>query len=253
MINELLLLSGKDLPFNEAQLIIHPPSIAQISYIGEDAFFTGCQYLTFSKNNLQDKDKNHLDNHSSFEILMTIMKNDDIAVKKSKICMHSVLLLMFPDYTINFLPMSILLSKKIDQGIERHTIDKDNFESFRDIVSRMFCLKQNQGNSSKYNPGGPQAAALVEKFKQRERRLAKLKHKDKKTISILLQYVSILAVGLHKDINSLMQYTIYQLFDEFHRFRLKQNNDLYIQAKMAGAKDLDEIENWMSDIHSDIL
>jgi hypothetical protein len=32
---------------------------------------------------------------------------------------------------------------------------------------------------------------------------------------------------------------------------LKQESDIYVQAKMAGAKDLKEVENWMKDIHSD--
>ena len=49
-----------------------------------------------------------------------------------------------------------------------------------------------------------------------------------------------------------MQYTVYQLFDEFRRFRLKEQNDLYLQLKIAGAKNLDDVKNWMSDIHSDI-
>ena len=251
--NELLLLSGGDLPFEQAQLIIHVPTIQQISYIGEDTFFTGCEYLNFSKNNLQEKDKVRLDSLNDFEILMTIMRDKNIAVMKGKTCMQLVLLLLFPDYKVSFLPMSILLSKTTEDGVEKHLIDKDNFESFRNIVSKMFCLRHAQGEASKYNPGGPQAAALVKKFKQREKRLAKLKNQGNQKISILLQYVSILAVGLKKDINTLMQYTVYQLFDEFRRFKMKQDNDLYIQLKIAGAQNLDDVKNWMSDIHSDIL
>ena len=69
-------------------------------------------------------------------------------------------------------------------------------------------------------------------------------------ISILSRYISILAVGQSKDINSLMQYTVYQLYDEFKRFELKQNYDIYFNAKLAGAKDLDEVDNWMKDLHS---
>lgn len=253
MINELLLLAGQDLPFEQAQLIIHPPSIKQIAFIGEKTFYSGCQYLNFSKKNLEEKDKNRLDDLTDFEVLMTIMRDKNIAVQQGKISMQLVLLLMFPDYNINFLPMSILLSKKTEQGVERHTIDKENFESFRNIVSKMFCLDYAQSDSDKYNPGGPQAEALVRKFKQRQKRLAKLKNNGKQQdISILLQYVSILAVGLHKDINELMQYTVYQLFDEFRRFKLKEQNDLYFQLKIAGAKNLDDVKNWMSDIHSEI-
>ena len=46
-----------------------------------------------------------------------------------------------------------------------------------------------------------------------------------------------------------MNYTVYQLYDEFQRFELKQNFDIYLQAKMAGAKDMEEVDNWMKEIH----
>jgi hypothetical protein len=46
-----------------------------------------------------------------------------------------------------------------------------------------------------------------------------------------------------------MDYTVYQLKDEFKRFQLKQSFDIHLQARMAGAKDLEEVDNWMDDIH----
>lgn len=255
MVNKLLLLSRNDIPFIQAQINIHQPVIKEIAYIGEDAFFTGCEFLNFSKDKLSQQDKLRLDHLSNFEVLMTIMKNDDVAIKQRKVCIELVLLLLFPDYKVNFLPSSIMLFRKNGEELEQHLIDKENFESFRNIVSDMFCLKSVEKNVKKYNPGGAQAAALVKKFQEREKKLAKLKGRgqDGQGISMLYQYVSILSVGEHKDMNELLQYTVYQLFDEFRRFKKKQNFDIYVQAKMAGAKDLDEIENWMGDVHSDTL
>jgi len=49
MINDLLLLSGNDIPFVEAQISIHQPTLKEISFIGEDIFFIGCEFLNFSK------------------------------------------------------------------------------------------------------------------------------------------------------------------------------------------------------------
>ena len=49
--------------------------------------------------------------------------------------------------------------------------------------------------------------------------------------------------------NSFMNYTVYQLFDEFQRFQLKTAYDIYIKARMAGAKDLEEPEDWTKDLH----
>ena len=73
MDNELLLLSKNDIPFLEAQVNIHQPTISEISLIGEESFFSGCQFLNFSKSMLQTKDKTDLENKSDFEIFMSIM------------------------------------------------------------------------------------------------------------------------------------------------------------------------------------
>lgn len=255
MLNKLLLQSGNDIPFEDAQLIIHQPTIKEIALIGQEQFFIGCEYLNFSKDNLKEQDKIRLKQFSNFEVLMTMMKEQDIAVKKLKISIQMVLSLLFPEYNIAFLPMSIMIYKKIQDELEQHLIDKDNFENFRNIVSRLFCLSdiKDKSGKKKYNPGGVQAQALVKKFLAREQKLAKLKNqgKENKDVSILDQYISVLAVGERKDKNQLLQYTVYQLFDEFRRFRLKENFDIYVDAKMAGAKDIGEIENWMGDLHSD--
>ena len=256
MLDKLLLLSGNEIPFIQAQLTVHQPTLKEIAYIGEESFFIGCEYLNFSKNKLKEQDKNHLGSFSSFEILMTMIKEDNEAVKKYKTCMELVLLLLFPQYRIDFLPMSIMISK-LDENEKRenHLIDQNNFEEFQNIIKQIFCFKEIMKDNidEKYNPKGSQAQALVQKFKQRQKRLAKIKNQNKHqqlSTSIFSRYISILAVGEKKNINELLQYTVYQLFDEFYRFRMKQDFDLYVQAKMAGAKDLEEIENWMGEIHS---
>lgn len=255
MIDELLLLSGNEIPFIQAQISIHQPTLKEISFIGEQVFFSGCEYLNFSKQKMSEKDKNHLDRFNNFEILMTMIKeNNNPVVQKYKTAMELVLLLLFPSYKIDFLPMSIIISKMNQNNqLETHSIDQNNFEKFQNIIKEIFCLKKIMHDTTeKYNPGGPQAKALVQKFKQRQKKLAKLKSQGKKQskISVFSQYISILAVGEKKDINQLLQYTIYQLFDEFYRFRSKENFDIYVQAKMAGASGLEESENWMGDIHS---
>lgn len=255
-LNQLLLLSGNDIPFREAQAVIHQPSIKEIGMIGQDSFFNGCEYLNFSKNKLSEQDKIRLKDLDDFEILMTIIKDNNLAMQQNRICIQLVLFLLFPDYACSFLPMSIMLSKKDQDGVlHKILIDKNNFVIFKQIITQMFCLNDIfENRTSKYNPGGPQANALVQKFKKRQQKLSKLKGQgQKKAITILSTYISILAVGQKKDINTLLQYTVYQLLDEFRRFMLKEDFDLYVKASLAGAQDLKEVENWMGDIHSDNL
>ena len=52
MVNELGLMVKNDIPFNEAQLTIHQPSVKEIGLIGEEDFFIGCQLLTVSKDKM---------------------------------------------------------------------------------------------------------------------------------------------------------------------------------------------------------
>jgi len=246
--NKLLLLSGNEIPFPEAQVTIHPPKIKEIAYIGEEAFFVGCGLLDFSKNILADSDKDRLSNYDDFDILMSIMidkKNKDS--KHSVDCALLVLSLIFPLYQIEVRINEIALKK--DQ--EEYSINKKNFFHFKKILSTMFNLKSGQGAQEDYDPKGDMAKRIAEKFKKRHEKLMKLqneKSKDQKEINILNRYISILAVGLQKDLNDLMQYTIYQLYDEFQRFQLKMQWDAYLQARMAGAKDLEEVDNWMIDL-----
>ena len=54
MLDELLLLSGNDIPFPIARLTIHQPRLKEIAYITEERFWPGCEYLKFDKDFLED-------------------------------------------------------------------------------------------------------------------------------------------------------------------------------------------------------
>lgn len=246
MLGKLLLLSGNDIPFPEAKVTIHQPTLKEIAYIGEDAFFIGCGFLDFSKKILTTKDKNNLDNYDDFDIFMSIMINTDRAVQQTVDAANLVLSLIFPLYTITVRSDAIVLER---DGTECF-INKKNFSVFKSILVDMFNLNLGKENKEEYNPSGDMSKRIAEKFKKRHEQLMKLANEasNGKNISILNRYISILAVGTQKSINELMQYTVYQLYDEFQRFQLKVQWDAYIDAKMAGAKDLDPVDNWMIDL-----
>ena len=45
----LALMAGTDIPVPECQLVIHQPTISEISFIGEEDFFIGVQTLCLNK------------------------------------------------------------------------------------------------------------------------------------------------------------------------------------------------------------
>lgn len=235
--NDLLFLSGNNIPFIEAQLIIHQPTIKEIGLIGEEVFFTGCQLLNFSKNLLNEEDKSNLEDKTNFDILIAILREQNAVMQKNRNCVNMVLALLFPEYSIQFQQDCILLQKEGDEN--KYQINGNNFENFKEIISIMFSLKQDE--QSTFNPSGELAKKIAAKLQKRHQKLAE--DKPDKKIDILSRYVSILSVAQHKDMNILLNYTVYQLYDEFKRNELKTSYDIYLKAKMAGAKDLKEVED----------
>ena len=244
-LDNLLLQSDNDIPFEEALTVIHNPSLKEISMYGEEVFHIGLRFLLFSKNSLDDEDKSRLEGQSDFSIFMTVMNNRNIHADH-KTNARKVLDLLFPGVQITFKKDQILLQKEKENIVA--SINSQNFMRFKEILDQMFCL----GTIAKdqYNPKGALAKKIAEKLAKAHEKIDKMKNKKEGRIGIFDQYVSILSVGLGKDKNELMNYTVYQIRDEFKRYVLKMNSDIYLKTKLAGAQGLDEVENWMEELDS---
>ena len=243
--NDLLYLSAQDIPFAAARLNICQHKIRDIALLGEDNFYAGVEFLKFDKDILSEEDKIHLEDRSNFEVLIAIMNEQNLTIQKQKLQITMVLALLFPEHSIEIKKQYISLIK----DKQEFQINNENFEKFKRIIKHMFCLDGNKDSDDDYNPSGAMAKQIAEKLKKRHQRISQEKNQNKK-ISILEKYVSILAVGESKDMNSLLNYTVYQLFDELKRYQLKMAWDLNLKARLAGAQDLEDAEDWMQDLHS---
>lgn len=242
MLDELLLQSGNDIPFLKARISIHPPTLKEIGYIGEDNFHIGSHFLIFSKDKLLDKDKVVSENQSDFDIFMSVMNSKGKIAHKTSAMM--VLALLFPTAKIKIEKDKILLQLENFSS----SINKSNFDDFKSIINDIFCLEVSE-EDAEYNPADDLAKKIAEKIKK-GKQARKHQNENVDKISIYSKYISILSVGLQKDKNELLNYTVWQIRDEYKRFILKQNFDIYTKAKLAGAQDLEEVEDWMKDIHS---
>ena len=243
MVNDLMLFSGIDIPFPQAQIAIHQPTIKEISLIGEESFYSGCGALNFSKNSLSSEDRIALKDFTDFEILMSMINNKSFNTQQTRIDILMILTLLFPGYQIKISQQEISLIKED----ESHLINSGNFEEFKKILTAMFCLK-GKGSETEYNPSGDKAREIIEKLNKRKQKIAE-QNGDQK-VSVLNRFASILAIGQKQDLNEILDYTVYQLFDQFDRFTLKEQFDIHLKAQLAGARDLGEIEDWKKDLHS---
>ena len=190
----LALMCGNDLPVPECQITIHQPTIKEIALIGEEIFFSGAQCFCINKT-MFSQDKTVLLNTNNFQIFMTIMQEKEAVDKKTAV--QQVATLLFPNYKMSFTPNSILLI-----GPQVITIDENNFEILQSILRLIFCVKDDPSIS--YNPGNEKAKEIANKLKRGKEKVAAQRAEG--AGSIISQYLSTLAVGLHYPISELINF-----------------------------------------------
>ena len=234
------LMTGVDLPIPELQLILHQPTIKEISMIGEQTFFTGIQILCVKKE-LYIQDEQYLSQVNNFQLFISIINEKQVADKKQAV--EQVLTLLFPQYKIFFTPRSLLI--KVNE--ENVIIDEGNFECLQQVLVDCFCLKGS--DQEQYNPQSAKAKEIAQKLMKARQKVAALKTEEQKG-SMFSQYLSILTVGIGSmSLNDCLNLTMYQLYDLVERYSLYINWDLDIRSRLAGAKGEKPIDNWMKQIH----
>lgn len=246
-ISELTLLSGCDIPFEEGHLVMHVPKIKQIAFLGEAVFYSGCQFLNFTKDKLSPQDRINLKDYSDFDIIIAMLEDKSEDTRRSRKNLMSLLALLFPNLQVRIdLQKRRLVFEKDNQ--EQGFIDSSNLQTLQDAIKIVFNLGNSKVNTD-YRPVGNMAQKIAAKMRQGRQKISKERaNQDGPSKAPFTREISILAVGQHKDINQLMNYTICQLNDEYQRFMLKESYDMYVQQKMAGAKNVKAVPHWMKDL-----
>ena len=237
--SRLALMTGIDIPIPELQLVIHQPTIKEISMIGEQDFFVGIQLLCIDKK-FYIEDENLLANTTNFQIFMTMIEQKQMADKKQTV--QQVLTLLFPQAKIIFTPRSILLNI----GESNVIIDEGNFEKLQELLIQQFCL-QGSGQEQ-FNPQSKKAKEIAQKLMKARQKVAQQKATENSG-SMFTQYLSVLTIGTSLTLKDVMELTMYQLYDLIERYSMYLNWDIDIRSRMAGAKADKPVENWMKQIH----
>lgn len=235
-------MSGVDIPITECNLILHQPTLKEISYIGEKQFFIGAQCLLIQKN-MVTQDETVLDGISNFHIFMTMMTSQETLDKKKAV--QDVFQLIFPKYKISILPRGIYITYN---GESLASIDENNFEILQSYLEMVFCLNVGPNSQANFNPADENARRIAEKLMRGRRRVAA--QNGSKDQSILDRYISILAVGLGSmSLKDCLDLTLYQMFDLIERYNSYTEWDIDIKARLAGGKPEGKPKNWMDNIH----
>ena len=236
----LALMAGTDIPVPECQLVIHQPTISEISFIGEEDFFVGVQTVCLNKT-MFIQDESVLDKVNNFQIFMTVMNDKTTADKK--VAVKKVLSLLLPKSTVLITPKSIT----VNTSEESSMIDEENFEYLQEALKLIFCAKTGPMNQQAFNPANAKAKEIADKLMRGRQRVAQ--QKGELNVSVFSQYLSILTIGLHIPITELLKTTMFQLYDLMERYTLYINWDIDIRSRLAGGKPENQPENWMKNIH----
>lgn len=241
MDNRLALMTGIDFPLNDCALIIHQPSIKEISYFGETDFFMGIQLLSVNKSMCESNGVD-LSKVTNFDIFIQLINQPELKEQKSKV--HQVLTILFPSYQIIMTPRSIVFNQEGNSFM----LDERNFESFQQQLGQILCLQQS--GQQTFNPGNDKAKEIAQKLQKAREKVAAQKAKEGDSGSMFSQYLSVLVIGINSmSLKDIIELTIYQLYDLIERYSLYINWDLDIRSRLAGAKGERPVENWMKSIH----
>lgn len=239
----LALMTGVDIPIPECQLIVHQPTIKEISYLGEKEFFIGVQTLCLHKEMfVNTEDKSVLDTISNFQIFMMIMTDKETQEKKKNV--KDVLNLIFPKYQVFLSPNSLIFS----QGETMVHVDESNFDFLQNILREIFCSKNGPMDQQAFNPANARAKEIAEKLMKGRQRVAE--QNGSANTSIFGVYLSTLSVALHIPMYLIAkEYTMYMLYDSIERYSLYMNWDIDLRVRLAGGKPDSSPDNWMKNIH----
>lgn len=234
------LMTGIDLPVPECQIVLHQPTIEEISFLGENDFFVGVQTLCINKS-MFIEDKTALAKISNFQVFMTVMMDKSTRDKREKV--ESVFSLIGFD-KVMFTPRTLIIT---DKNNESHIIDNDNFDAFQDVFKQIVCANNGPMDQQAFNPANAQAKAIADKLMRGRQRVAQ--QKGDSTSSVFTRYLSILTIGLHIPVGELKKYTMFQIYDLMDRYALYVSWDLDVRTRLAGGKPESHPDDWMKGIH----
>lgn len=249
-IDSLTLISGIDVPIPEIGVNIHQPTIREIAYIGEKSFYEAAQTMIIQKEdfingleNITQEDKIALSQMSNFEIFLKLVEANPLSSTK----VQMLLSLLFPDFNSSIEERFIFLVNPKEQ--KSILINDSNFEILQEVITTILCL-QSGNTKEEFNPQGDRAREIAEKIKRGRERAARLKGEKRQQSSFLSKYISGLGIGTNTlNIHNVLDLTLYQLLNQLERYGLYTQYNISIQAKMAGAKDVEDVD-WLKDIEN---
>lgn len=240
----LALHTGVDIPIPQLQMVIHQPSIEEISFLQTDEnFYSVLNIMTIKKEKYFDSNSPMFDSITNYQIFQNILQD----AENSELSNHvfSLLTILFPNFKAMFSPSGGLMLVNAEQKITK-IIDDSNFMHLQDVIATIFKLDSSlSGKHQELNPQDKRAKEIADKIMRARTRVAAQKTNQE---SMLGKYISILSVGLHLDPFVIRKWTIPVLYEQMERYQLKLSWDIDLRVRLAGGDPKEQAKDFMIDI-----
>lgn len=233
---------------------LYNPVISELSEIydnEEDFFFVLNLMNTTLKDKIQfnGEELEVIKDITDFQIIYSLLvEPQDIGpfTQKQKQCIISFLLLIFKDYQLSFNNGAMIFSNPNNNTYV--ILNNNNFETFKQIVSKMFNIKNffKGKQEEEFNVQDERAKAIADKIKKGRQKAAENSLGTLEN-GIIENYISILSTGFKIPPSDICEkFTFYNLVACYNRFISQEAWDLEIKARLAGAEAReDSPENWI--------
>lgn len=242
--NPLLFFTNNDIPFPSAKMIIHNPTINELSLIGEESFRIALQMILHMPQELKSQDNFDSTNKEDFDIFIEMINRKDEKSLEYKNHFTDLLSLIFPTYAFRIRQKDIQFLSHAKEDKDNHFIDSANFKDFCEIISKIF--PSDDAENASYNPADRRAEKIAEKLKKRKKNNGQ--NIDTNSISVYRRYASIMSIGMKMDLNVFLNYTVNQLETQFKRYILYLKHKNTFDIRLAGGTVEEEVEDWMQEV-----
>ena len=214
---------------------VHPLTLREIGRLNEKKYNELVSLITLNPNMLAQSGKTNMDGVTSFDVLAGNSYHSEKFCGKVELALSTVLK---EDVTF----ISEQLRFFIGELKHQRFVDKDNFEEIVKVVKLQNKFSDEVKKEKKEM--SEKAKRLAEKRKKGRAQLAKARGQGNASLSSLISAMGVFT----KDINKVLDLTVYQLHDQYERFMRKENYTNSYEQYLVGAdpKKLDLDTHWTS-------
>lgn len=241
-IDELQRITGVDIPVEELCITLRQPKVKDISMLGETNYFIALQLFTMTAEQLRIETPGV----NGWTILQEALKQKIDGITDTKVLVHNFLQLFF-NQTVNFGPRSLMIMGKGDI----QNVEPEDFDKLQSLIGTLGGKELLVPTEEAFNPKNKRAAEIAEKMKKARKRLAKVKAAENGGIDpdaakkgFLSRYIRTVALGTQNSLEQVNNMTILQLNELMQMFLAKEEYDLDVRSRLAGAKSDKELIHW---------